>query len=516
MTSGRLGEIPFRPVDDDVIAGLRDGFIAASFNPRCVCERIGYETMFEVRPLRENPVSRPDAGIDDALDVLIRLFVDGEAVERGRAERLLPADLRDAAHACGALRRAADGRYCPNVLLYPLGSLYIASDLGYDSEIGFDASSRPPDDVVYPALTLSTRDFLAMLPDAPAGRVLDLCAGTGVAGLFAASRADDVVAVDVTARSTAFAAFNARLNGIDNVSALCGDLYAPVAGEQFDRIVAHPPYLPSTTTRGEVYRDGGDDGEQITRRIFAGAWDHLAPGGRCCLNCATTDRRDAPIEYRIREMLGEHEADFDVVVIEAATFDPDDHFYRMAAAGKLSPDDAERCRRRLMQLGIQQLVYGSIVVRRRSTDRPTFTVRRKRGEAGRREIDWLLAWTEAAHIRDGTALILGSRPTVSPYARLRQLHRINAGHWIPEATSVTTDYPFESSARCSIEASEFLARCDGVMSVREHVQWMKHRGLLPAETEEAGFATLVRALIDGGFLEIDAFPFPRERPSAPA
>jgi hypothetical protein len=87
---------------------------------------------------------------------------------------------------------------------------------------------------------------------------------------------------------------------------------------------------------------------------------------------------------------------------------------------------------------------------------------------------------------------------------------------VPEARRIPTDYPCEASAGCSVEASEFVARCDGVMTVREHIQWMKKNGMLPADADEEGFAILVRALIDGGFLEIDAFPFPRERPSVSA
>jgi hypothetical protein len=127
-----------------------------------------------------------------------------------------------------------------------------------------------------------------------------------------------------------------------------------------------------------------------------------------------------------------------------------------------------------------------------------------------------MAWTEAGYIRDGAGLILGSRPTASPWARLSQIRRIEGGDWVPEASRITTDYPFEASAGCSVEASEFVARCDGVMTVREHIQWMKENGMLPPEADEAEFATLVRALIDGGFLEIDAFPFPRDRPAISA
>ena len=43
-----------------------------------------------------------------------------------------------------------------------------------------------------------------------------------------------------------------------------GDMYAPVEGLTFDRIVTHPPYIPAKQT-GLIFRDGGEDGEQIIR-----------------------------------------------------------------------------------------------------------------------------------------------------------------------------------------------------------------------------------------------------------
>jgi methylase of polypeptide subunit release factors len=69
--------------------------------------------------------------------------------------------------------------------------------------------------------------------------------GTGIAALVAAQKdAAHAWAFDITARATHFAEFNRRLNAIPNVTAAEGDLYAPAGGQTFDRIVAHPPYLP--------------------------------------------------------------------------------------------------------------------------------------------------------------------------------------------------------------------------------------------------------------------------------
>ena len=164
-----------------------------------------------------------------------------------------------------ATHRTDANRVVSNVLLYPAESLLIASDVAALP----DGDGARWWDLVYAAITTNTKNFLSTMPRRPCKAFLDLCSGTGVAALAAASTfADHAWAIDVADRSTQFASFNARLNDVNNVTIVSGDLYAPVAGLTFDRIVAHPPYVPARETR-MVYRDGGSDGEGVTRRIIA-------------------------------------------------------------------------------------------------------------------------------------------------------------------------------------------------------------------------------------------------------
>src|SRR5690606_22021150 len=145
---------------------------------------------------------------------------------------------------------------------YPLGELHLASDLSRPD------GGAPPDDVVYPALTDSTAHFLLTLPDDGCERLLELCAGTGVAALRLAPACGEAWATDVSARAAHFAEFNRRLNARDNVTVACGDVWAAVGGRTFDRVVAHPPYVAGADDA--VFRDGGEDGEAVTRRIVEG------------------------------------------------------------------------------------------------------------------------------------------------------------------------------------------------------------------------------------------------------
>ena len=73
-------------------------------------------------------------------------------------------------------------------------------------------------DIVYPALTQSTREFLLFLPDETCESFLEVCAGSGVAAIQAAGYARQAWATDLAHRSAHFAAFNAALNDTQNVT----------------------------------------------------------------------------------------------------------------------------------------------------------------------------------------------------------------------------------------------------------------------------------------------------------
>jgi release factor glutamine methyltransferase len=114
--------------------------------------------------------------------------------------------------------------------------------------------------------------------------VLELCAGTGLAGIMAArAHGGRATTVDVSRRAQLTARLNGLLNGVP-VSARRGDLFAPVAGESFDLIVSNPPYVPAAgdalPARGPARAwDAGRDGRALLDRICAEAPGRLRPGG---------------------------------------------------------------------------------------------------------------------------------------------------------------------------------------------------------------------------------------------
>jgi release factor glutamine methyltransferase len=73
-------------------------------------------------------------------------------------------------------------------------------------------------------------------------QVLDVGTGSGVNAILAASRAREVVAVDINPDAVAAAMANAERNGVaDRIRFIHGDLFEPVDGT-FDLIVYDPPF----------------------------------------------------------------------------------------------------------------------------------------------------------------------------------------------------------------------------------------------------------------------------------
>jgi release factor glutamine methyltransferase len=127
--------------------------------------------------------------------------------------------------------------------------------------------------------------------------VLDVFTGSGALALAAArSGARSVTAVDLSRRALAIVRVNARRNRV-RVRTLRGDVLEPVADEQFDLILANPPYFPGSDRLPEHSAarawEGGYDGRVLVDRLCDGAAAHLRPGGELVIvhNMMTGERQ---------------------------------------------------------------------------------------------------------------------------------------------------------------------------------------------------------------------------------
>jgi release factor glutamine methyltransferase len=110
----------------------------------------------------------------------------------------------------------------------------------------------------------------------PGDRVLDLGCGSGVLAVFAAAKAREVVAVDISPPAINDTIENCRRLGLTNVTVKRSDMFSAVEGK-FDIVLAHPPYVPLRLEKAEQQWGTSD---RFLPTLFSQVGDHLADGGR--------------------------------------------------------------------------------------------------------------------------------------------------------------------------------------------------------------------------------------------
>lgn len=506
-----MNDIPFEVLDRGAFDRLRGLLTRHRFTADGVCDHADVSSMYDYRPRRGDDEGRSPA--EGPLDLLVRLFMDSEVMEEGDLEHL-DGEERALLERFGLLRpeRGAPGRWSASVRLYPTPGPWIVSDLGARPD---DQGGLRPD-AVYPALTTSARTFLETLPVGPAGDYLELCSGTGIAALMgAAGGAERAWAVDITGRATVFADFNARLNGLDNVTALEGDLWAPVEGRTFDIVVAHPPYVPAA--RPElIYRDGGEDGEQVTRAILEGLPAHLASGGLFQCTCALSARGGRPAFQRVRDALGDASREFDLVFVRNDRFDLTHHF----RGSLLSADPEVSMRtaallRRFDELELETVHFCTIAMRRHGEDRVGFTLDVERGAATRwPHLAWALAVGGAAADDDRFAdAVLDAPVALAPGARFELSYRLGRDGeeaWVPTSGRIRVDRPFPSSVDVGMADAAVLAGFDGASTLRQHLHALQADGRLPPAIDPRAFARSFGPMVLAGIVDSGVAPLPRD------
>ncbi|MGH3081460.1 MAG: methyltransferase [Gaiellaceae bacterium] len=197
----------------------------------------------------------------------------------------------------------------------------------------------------------------------PVERALDVGTGNGVQALLLSEHAKHVVATDVNERALEFAAFNAALNGTENVEFRHGSFFEPVAGERFGLVVSNPPYV-ITPDREFLFRDGGLEGDEVSERVTKELPATMDEGAYATMTASWIQSGDDPVARPRGWLEG---SDCDVWIIHTSTDDP---LTTAAAWNRDFPVEKldERLERWLAYYGerrIDAVSYGAFVLRRR-------------------------------------------------------------------------------------------------------------------------------------------------------
>jgi ribosomal protein L3 glutamine methyltransferase len=130
-------------------------------------------------------------------------------------------------------------------------------------------------------------------------RVLELGTGCGCLAILAAFAfpASSIDATDLSTDALAVAERNIADYGLQHrISLLHSDLFAAVSGRRYDLVFANPPYVsaealaafpPEYAAEPRIAHAGGVDGQDIVRRILAGAGEYLTSGGSLLVEVGT-------------------------------------------------------------------------------------------------------------------------------------------------------------------------------------------------------------------------------------
>src|SRR5262249_14521819 len=177
---------PFTMGTPAQFARLRDWLPAVGYSESALCAAANIPwigRMLAVESPRRTAFKEPV----DAQSLLVLLFLDGKHIPWTSVRTVLSADELSTLTDLGLLQSAVDNPddCVGTVALFPNENLYVVSDRLTSAQTIGEGS---PSDVVYTPLTAETRHFVTMMPRMACADYLEMCAGTGIAALIAATQ----------------------------------------------------------------------------------------------------------------------------------------------------------------------------------------------------------------------------------------------------------------------------------------------------------------------------------------
>jgi methylase of polypeptide subunit release factors len=447
-------------------------------------------------------------------NTLVRLFVLARPVDEAAAQdALAPATLASLAEV-GLLQREGDS-------IRAVAALIPSLDLLLVRDFWPDYSDLAKPRYYVPGGGLSSLTVLRMTVRREVERALDLGTGLGIQALTAAPHVRHVIGTDINARALNFAALNAKLNDISNLELRLGSLYEPVSDNQFDLIMANPPYVISPQSEYE-YRDSDLPGDQISEQVIRGAPAHLREGGYCTVLFNWHHRSDDDWAERPTEWLSSNGCDCWLIRSDDEA-DPVRYASRwLRETVRGTPETRARLLDQWLayyeRLGIGRISTGIVVLRRRS-GAPNW-IRAEEAPPGRPEsscsdqIQRIFAAQDLLEQLDDERHLLDMAFALTPDHQLEQVLRAENDRWVVSQARVKQTRGFQFVGNVDRMVSSLLAGCDGQRPLRAIVADLAAG--LGAEVDQIAAPCLgvVRKLLASGFLTVGGAPDDAESPAS--
>jgi hypothetical protein len=146
------------------------------------------------------------------------------------------------------------------------------------------------------------------------------------------------------------------------------------------------------------------------------------------------------------------------------------------------------------RMQVEQLVYCSLLIRRKEVASPALTLRRRMGKsAGYSELRWLLEWERSAPEFDVSPATFRLSPDVEVVVR----HRARFGKLQAADYKLVTSTPFADEADCPQWVALLISEFDGEKTAAEVFDQMRQNG--PIQRNQ--FSAAVKRLVSLGVLQ---------------
>jgi len=491
-----VGSSPSAPSGDPaVIADLGAALCAAGFSGEGVRAALGTASEALARSDDTPVYERRLMGLEPLGTIVKLLVLDVPVPMEDARHAFAPLTLEHLAELGILAAQGADVR--ARVRIVPHDELLIASDLR--SPGGRDNRPDHVAGVHGPSLTLSH-----LTVRRPVETALDVGTGNGIQAILAARHSGRVVATDLNARALDFAAFNTRLNGVDNVEFRLGSFFEPAEGERFGLVTSNPPYVISPAS-AFLFRDSGLPGDTVSREVVRRVPDFLEEGAFATMLVSWVETPGGDWSAPLRSWVDG--SGCDTWLLHHGTDDPLTH------AGKwLRPElgsDArafaaglDRWLEYFAGLGIEGIATGAVVLRRRAgaswvrADELHGDRLRPSGEQILRVFaagDFLAAAGE----RD----LLGQRLALAPEAHLGQQIVLRDREWTVEEIELVLQGGLGFRAGLDQATASLLASLDGRRTLGEVAAELARVQGASRESVAQAALPVAREMLAAGFLE---------------